>query len=313
MRDKIVIGTRKSVLALWQAEYVAERLQKAYPHLVVELLPVSTRGDEILNMPLAEIGGKGLFIQELEELIREGKADMAVHSLKDLPAELPEDFVLAAVTDREDSRDAFVSLRYKTLEELPAGATVGTSSLRRQSQILHRRPDLHIKSLRGNVQTRLRKLDEGQYDAVILAAAGLIRLGLGDRIGSYLSVQDSIPAAGQGVMAVEVRKSDEELQEMLSFIHNSHVASCIAAERVFLGRVGGDCKIPAGAFAEIEGERIHINAFISSEDGQRFYQRTVSGPACEAISVGTAAAEQLLDDGGRVVLKEIQCKYEIKN
>lgn len=313
MRDKIVIGTRKSVLALWQAEYVAERLQKAYPHLVVELLPVSTRGDEILNMPLAEIGGKGLFIQELEELIREGKADMAVHSLKDLPAELPEDFVLAAVTDREDSRDAFVSLRYKTLEELPAGATVGTSSLRRQSQILHRRPDLHIKSLRGNVQTRLRKLDEGQYDAVILAAAGLIRLGLGDRIGSYLSVQDSIPAAGQGVMAVEVRKSDEELQEMLSFIHNSHVASCIAAERVFLGRVGGDCKIPAGAFAEIEGERIHINAFISSEDGQRFYQRAVSGPACEAISVGTAAAEQLLDDGGRVVLKEIQCKYEIKN
>ena len=168
MRNKIVIGTRKSVLALWQAEYVADRLRKAYPDVTVELLPVSTRGDEILNMPLAQIGGKGLFIQELEYLIREGKVDMAVHSLKDMPADLPPDFALAAVTDREDPRDAFVSLKYRSFEEMPAGSKVGTSSLRRQSQLLHRRSDLHIESLRGNVQTRLRKLDEGQYDAVIL-------------------------------------------------------------------------------------------------------------------------------------------------
>lgn len=305
MRDKIVIGTRKSVLALWQAEYVAARLREAYPHVQVELLPVSTRGDEILNMPLAEIGGKGLFIRELEYLIREGKADMAVHSLKDMPAELPPDFTLAAVTDREDPRDAFVSLKYRSVDELPAGAKVGTSSLRRQSQLLHRRSDLRIESLRGNVQTRLRKLDEGQYDAVILAAAGLKRLGLGDRIGSYLSTAESIPAAGQGVMAVEVRKDDAELRDMLAFLHNEKVASCIAAERAFLGRVGGDCKVPAGAFAEVEGERIRVDAFISSEDGQRFYRRSVSGPVPEAEALGASVAGALLDDGGRAVLEEI--------
>ena len=305
MRDKIVIGTRKSVLALWQAEYVAARLREAYPHVQVELLPVSTRGDEILDMPLAEIGGKGLFIRELEYLIREGKADMAVHSLKDMPAELPPDFTLAAVTDREDPRDAFVSLKYRSVDELPAGAKVGTSSLRRQSQLLHRRSDLRIESLRGNVQTRLRRLDEGQYDAVILAAAGLKRLGLGDRIGSYLSTAESIPAAGQGVMAVEVRKDDAELRDMLAFLHNEKVASCIAAERAFLGRVGGDCKVPAGAFAEVEGERIRVDAFISSEDGQRFYRRSVSGPVPEAEALGASVAGALLDDGGRAVLEEI--------
>lgn len=305
MRDKIVIGTRKSVLALWQAEYVAARLREAYPHVQVELLPVSTRGDEILDMPLAEIGGKGLFIRELEYLIREGKADMAVHSLKDMPAELPPDFTLAAVTDREDPRDAFVSLKYRSVDELPAGAKVGTSSLRRQSQLLHRRSDLRVESLRGNVQTRLRKLDEGQYDAVILAAAGLKRLGLGDRIGSYLSTAESIPAAGQGVMAVEVRKDDAELREMLAFLHNEKVASCIAAERAFLGRVGGDCKVPAGAFAEVEGERIRVDAFISSEDGQRFYRRSVSGLVPEAEALGASVAGALLDDGGRAVLEEI--------
>lgn len=305
MRDKIVIGTRKSVLALWQAEYVAARLREAYPHVQVELLPVSTRGDEILDMPLAEIGGKGLFIRELEYLIREGKADMAVHSLKDMPAELPPDFTLAAVTDREDPRDAFVSLKYRSVDELPAGAKVGTSSLRRQSQLLHRRSDLRIESLRGNVQTRLRNLDEGQYDAVILAAAGLKRLGLGDRIGSYLSTAESIPAAGQGVMAVEVRKDDAEIREMLAFLHNEKVASCIAAERAFLGRVGGDCKVPAGAFAEVEGERIRVDAFISSEDGQRFYRRSVSGPVPEAEALGASVAGALLDDGGRAVLEEI--------
>lgn len=306
MRNKIVIGTRKSVLALWQAEYVADRLRKAYPDVTVELLPVSTRGDEILNMPLAQIGGKGLFIQELEYLIREGKADMAVHSLKDMPADLPPDFALAAVTDREDPRDAFVSLKYRSFEEMPAGSKVGTSSLRRQSQLLHRRSDLHIESLRGNVQTRLRKLDEGQYDAVILAAAGLKRLGLGDRIRSYLSIDDSIPAAGQGVMAIEVRKDDAELQQMLAFLHNETVASCIAAERAFLGRVGGDCKVPAGAFAqEAEDGRLRVDAFISSEDGQRFYRRSVSGNAAEAESLGASIADSLLNDGGREVLEEI--------
>lgn len=308
MKNKLVIGTRKSVLALWQAEYVAQRLREQYPGLTVELLPVSTRGDEILNRPLAEIGGKGLFIRELEELMREGRADMAVHSLKDMPAELPEDFTLAAVTDREDPRDAFVSLRYPGVEALPAGAKVGTSSLRRQSQLLHRRPDLVVESLRGNVQTRLRKLDEGQYDAIILAAAGLKRLGLGDRIASYLSTEDSIPAAGQGVMAVEVRKKDEETRQMLAFLHNARVASCIAAERAFLGCVGGDCKVPAGAFAAEDGDGLRVDAFIASEDGQTFYRRSVSGALPDAERLGTAVADALLDDGGRAVLEAIANK-----
>lgn len=308
MKNKIVIGTRKSLLALWQAEYVAARLREQYPACEVTLLPVSTRGDEILNKPLAEIGGKGLFIEELEELMREGKADVAVHSLKDIPADLPEDFTLAAVTDREDPRDAFVSLKYEKVEDLPERARVGTSSLRRQSQLLHRRGDLQISSLRGNVQTRLRKLDEGNFDAIILAAAGLKRLGLGDRIRSYLPVEESIPAAGQGVMAVEVRKADTELREMLGFLDNREVASCIAAERAFLGKVGGDCKVPAGSHATAEAGKMKIDAFISSEDGKDFYRTALTGPASEAEALGREAAETLLALGGDKVLAKLSEK-----
>lgn len=305
MRNKVVIGTRKSVLAMWQAEYVADRLRKQYPTLSVELLPMSTKGDEILNKPLAEIGGKGLFIKELEYLLLEGKADLAVHSLKDMPAEVPAGFAIAAVTDREDPRDAFVSPAYENLADLPAGAVVGTSSLRRQSQLLHMRGDLRIVPLRGNVQTRLRKLDEGQYDAVILAAAGLKRLGLGERIRSYLSTDDSIPAAGQGVMAVEIRESDTELRDMLSFLHNESVASAIRAERAFLGCVGGDCKVPAGAFAVPEGDRLKVEAFISSVDGKEFYRTAMEGAIRDAATLGTSIASVLLDEGGRKVLENI--------
>lgn len=305
MRNKVVIGTRKSVLAMWQAEYVADRLRKQYPKLSVELLPMSTKGDEILNKPLAEIGGKGLFIKELEYLLLEGKADLAVHSLKDMPADVPAGFAIAAVTDREDPRDAFVSPAYESLADLPAGAVVGTSSLRRQSQLLHMRGDLRIVPLRGNVQTRLRKLDEGQYDAVILAAAGLKRLGLGERIRSYLSTDDSIPAAGQGVMAVEIRESDSDLRDMLAFLHNESVASAIRAERAFLGCVGGDCKVPAGAFAVPEGDRLKVEAFISSVDGKEFYRTQMEGDIAKADTLGTSIASVLLDEGGREVLEKI--------
>lgn len=306
MRNKITIATRKSALALWQAEYVASRLRKQYPALTVELLPVSTKGDEILQMPLAEIGGKGLFIKELEYLLLEGKADLAVHSLKDVPAELPEPFALAAVTAREDPRDAFVSFTYDTVEALPPGAVVGTSSLRRQSQLLHRRPDLVVRSLRGNVQTRLRKLDEGQYDAVILAAAGLVRLGLAGRIRSYLSTDESIPAAGQGVMAVEIRKSDKDLAELLAFLHDEQAAASIRAERAFLGEVGGDCKVPAGAFAEAGAAgHLTVHAFISSADGRRFYRTSCRGKEEDAARLGKNAAETLLAEGGREVLEEL--------
>lgn len=290
---------------MWQAEYVADRLRKQYPELTVELLPMSTKGDEILNKPLADIGGKGLFIKELEYLLLEGKADLAVHSLKDMPAEVPEAFTIAAVTDREDPRDAFVSHKYGSLADLPAGAVVGTSSLRRQSQILHLYPHLRIESLRGNVQTRLRKLDEGQYDAVILAAAGLKRLGLGDRIRSYITTDDSIPAAGQGVMAVEIRAEDTELKDMLAFLHNESVASAIRAERAFLGCVGGDCKVPAGAFAVPEEGRLKVEAFISSVDGKDFYRTAVEGTIADAETLGKSIAETLLDEGGREVLERI--------
>lgn len=306
MKNKIIIATRKSALALWQAEYVARCLRQQYPEMAVELLPVSTKGDEILQTPLAEIGGKGLFIKELEYLLLEGRADLAVHSLKDVPAELPEPFRLAAVTKREDPRDAFVSPLYETVEDLPEGAVVGTSSLRRQSQLLHRRPDLTVRSLRGNVQTRLRKLDEGQYDAVILAAAGLVRLGLSGRIRSYLSADESIPAAGQGVMAVEIRKDDQELAGLLSFLHDRKVAASIQAERAFLGEVGGDCKVPAGAFAEVSAAgAMEVRAFISSPDGRRFYKTVCRGKAEEAASLGKSAAETLLAEGGREVLDEL--------
>ena len=306
MRNKITIATRKSALALWQAETIAERLRAQYPDISVTLLPVSTKGDEILNQPLADIGGKGLFIKELEVLLLSGAADLAVHSLKDVPAELADVFTIAAVTEREDPRDAFVSSTYSCLEEMPAGAKIGTSSLRRQSQILHRRPDLIVESLRGNVQTRLRKLDEGDYDAIILAAAGLIRLGKAERIASFLETEDSIPAAGQGIMAIETRKADTELIDMLQFLNAKDSEYVVSSERAFLGEVGGDCKVPAGSHAILRDGKLFVTAFIASTDGKRFYKRKAVGMPDEAEFLGRKIAKDLLDDGGREILTEIQ-------
>ncbi len=302
----MVIATRESVLALWQAKYVARALEAAHPGLSVELLPVSTRGDEILDRPLVEIGGKGLFIKELEVILLAGKADIAVHSLKDMTAACPDGLTIAAVTAREDPRDAFVSHRYKSLDELPPHATVGTSSLRRQAQLLHRRPDLEIRSLRGNVQTRLRHLDEGEFDAVILAAAGLKRLGLEARISSYLSPEESIPAAGQGVMAVEARFDDEETLALISFLHDEKVARCIAAERAFLAEVGGDCKVPAGIFAVPNETGLRAQAFIASTDGKKLYRAVRENGTEESEALGRALAKDLLDAGGREVLQALQ-------
>lgn len=306
MKDKIIIATRESLLALWQAKHVQKRLQEKYPQVKVELLPMTTKGDQILDRSLLEIGGKGLFIKELEIMLLEKKADIAVHSLKDMTAEIPQGLKLSVVTDREDPRDAFVSNRYGCLDDLPKGAVVGTSSLRRQAQLLHRYPHLEIKTLRGNVQTRLRYLDEGHYDAIILAAAGLKRLGLENRISAFLSEQESIPAAGQGVMAIEVRDGDKDTEEMIRFLHNKEVASCITAERAFLGKVGGDCKVPAGIFAVTKEEEIALSAFISSVDGKTFYRREVNGNIKEAPALGEMLAKQLLDDGGRAILEELQ-------
>lgn len=306
MKNKITIATRESLLAMWQAKYVAGEIEKKYPGIKVEFLPVTTRGDQILDRPLVEIGGKGLFIKELEVILLEGKADIAVHSLKDMTAECPEGLTIGAVTAREDPRDAFVSNRYRSLEELPEGAVVGTSSLRRQAQLLHYRKDLVIKTLRGNVQTRLRKLDEGEFDAVILAAAGLKRLGLADRISGYISTEQSIPAAGQGVMAIEARADDRETLDIISFLHDRDVASCIRAERSFLAKVGGDCKVPAGIFAVPSGEgEIRADAFIASPDGKQLYYSFLQGNMGDSVRIGQDLAERLLDEGGREVLKKL--------
>ena len=306
LKRKMVIATRESVLALWQAKYVARALETTHPGLAVELLPVSTRGDEILDRPLVEIGGKGLFIKELEVTLLSGKADIAVHSLKDMTAACPDTLTVAAVTAREDPRDAFVSNRYKSLDELPPQAVVGTSSLRRQAQLLHRRPDLEIRSLRGNVQTRLRHLDEGHFDAIILAAAGLKRLGLETRISSYISPEESIPAAGQGVMAVEARSEDAETLALVSCLHDENVARCIAAERAFLAEVGGDCKVPAGIFAVPTEAGISARAFIASTDGKKFYRAAMADGIEKAEQLGRTLARELLDAGGRAVLQELQ-------
>ena len=306
MKNKIVIATRKSILALWQAKYVQKKIEEKYPQIEVELLPVTTKGDRILDRSLLEIGGKGLFIKELEILLLEGKADIAVHSLKDMTADIPEDLMIAAVTDREDPRDAFVSNTYKSPDELPPHSVVGTSSLRRQAQILHYRGDLEIKSLRGNVQTRLRQLDEGNFDAIILAAAGLKRLGLQDRISSYLETEDSIPAAGQGVMAGEMRKNDKDTLEVIKFLHNENVSACINAERAFLGKVGGDCKVPAGIYAVPSEKGIAASAFIASADGKRFYKRKMEVSREEGKSLGETLANRLLADGGYEILKELK-------
>jgi hydroxymethylbilane synthase len=305
LKDKIVIATRESLLALWQAEYVKKRIEDTYPEIQVELLPVTTKGDQILDRSLLEIGGKGLFIKELEKLLLEKKADIAVHSLKDMTAVIPDGLKLAAVTAREDPRDAFVSLEYGSLQELPEGAVVGTSSLRRQAQLLHLRPDLQIKTLRGNVQTRLRHLDEGNYDAVILAAAGLKRLGLEERIRSYISTCDSIPAAGQGVMAIETR-TDDETMEAIQFIHDEKVASCIMAERAFLEKVGGDCKVPAGIYVVPFLGHIEAVAFIGSPDGKEMYKRSLNGQTQDAKQLGESLAEALIADGGGRILEELR-------
>ena len=306
MKKKITIATRESPLALWQARHAAECLRSAWKDLTVELLPCTTRGDEILDRPLIEIGGKGLFIKELEVQLLSGRADMAVHSLKDMTTEIPEGLCLAAVTKREDPRDVLVSNRYETLDKLPQGAVIGTSSLRRSSQLLHRRGDLRIKPLRGNLQTRLKKLDAGDYDAIILAAAGLKRMGMEERIRSYITTEESIPACGQGIMAVEARQ-DSELIQLLSCLHDEEVAKAVSAERAFLKRVGGDCKVPAGMYARPSSQgELSASAFISSLDGKRFFSMEMTCASTDAEQMGVRMAEELLDRGGRDVLLELQ-------
>jgi len=303
---RIVIATRESALALWQAHHIQARLQALYPQTQVDILGMTTTGDQILNSPLARIGGKGLFVKELEQALEDGRADLAVHSMKDVPMNLPDGFELAAVGEREDPRDAFVSNDYANLEALPQGSIVGTSSLRRQSQLMARFPHLKIESLRGNLQTRLRKLDEGQYAAIILAAAGLKRLGLEDRIRAFIAPEQSIPAVGQGALGIEIRAGREDMMALLAPLNHPDTAACVIAERAMSRALAGSCQVPLGGFARIENGTIRMSGFVASVDGQRMVRAEVSGSAETADALGRQLAEALVAQGADKILAELE-------
>lgn len=306
MLNKIFrIATRQSPLALWQAQYVQQRLMAAHPGLQVELLPMVTKGDIILDTPLAKVGGKGLFVKELELAMLEGRADLAVHSMKDVPVDFPQGLGLVTICEREDPRDAFVSNRYNTLDELPQGAIVGTSSLRRQCQISARRPDLVIRSLRGNVGTRLGKLDAGEYDAIILAAAGLKRLGLEDRIRQAMPAEISLPAVGQGAVGIECRIDDAELITLLQALNHGDTAVCVRAERAMNTRLEGGCQVPIGSFAVLEDDQLWLRGLVGSPDGHQMVIGERRGPRDQAEQMGISLAEELLDGGARDILREV--------
>jgi hydroxymethylbilane synthase len=302
---KLVIASRESALAMWQALHIQARLQTLYPNCDVQILGMTTTGDQILDSPLSLIGGKGLFVKELETALENGSADLAVHSMKDVPMNLPEGFAMAATGEREDARDAFVSNNYDAIESLPHGSIVGTSSLRRQSQLQARLPHLKIESLRGNVQTRLRKLDEGQYAAIILAAAGLIRLSLADRISAFISPTDSIPAVGQGALGIEIKASRTDLFEILAPLNHIDTQLCVEAERGFSRALAGSCTVPLGAYALRDGDNINMTGFVASVDGKQMLRETISGSIANADAVGKALAAKLVARGADKILAEL--------
>ena len=299
---KLVIASRESALAMWQALHIQARLQTLYPSCDVQILGMTTTGDQILDSPLSLIGGKGLFVKELETALENGSADLAVHSMKDVPMNLPDGFMMAATGEREDARDAFVSNNFASLEDLPHGSIVGTSSLRRQSQLQARLPHLKIESLRGNVQTRLRKLDEGQYAAIILAAAGLIRLGLGERIRAFISPTDSIPAVGQGALGIEIRADRTDLIEVLAPLNHIDTQLCVEAERGFSRALAGSCTVPLGAYALRDGDNISMTGFVASVDGKQMLREKITGLATNADAVGRALAAKLVARGADKIL-----------
>lgn len=299
------IATRQSPLALWQANYVKDRLQQLYPDLIVELVPMVTKGDVILDSPLAKIGGKGLFVKELENALLNKEADIAVHSMKDVPMQFPEGLGLAVICQREDPRDAFVSHSYRTFAELPQGAVVGTSSLRRQCQLKALRPDLDIRSLRGNVGTRLSKLDNGDYDAIILASAGLIRLGLADRIASFIDVEQSLPAAGQGAVGIECRTDDMQVQALLAPLADAETTYCVRAERAMNNHLQGGCQVPIGGYAVLQQGQLYLRALVGDIDGSRIIRAEGKSPVENAEALGVQIAEQLLAQGADKILQAI--------
>ena len=305
MTQTVRIATRKSKLALWQAEHIQQRLEELHPGLTVELVPMSTKGDVILDTPLAKIGGKGLFVKELEVAMLEGRADIAVHSMKDLPVEFPDGLELHTICEREDPRDAFVSGKYNNLDEMPEGAVVGTCSLRRRCQVMEQFPHLVIKDLRGNVQTRLRKLDDGEFDAIILAASGLIRLELGDRITSFIPVEQSLPANGQGALGIECRSDDDAMKQLLQPLQCQETRIRVLAERAMNRRLEGGCQVPIGAYAELKGDSVYLRGLVGDPDGQQVLRDEIEGPANDAEALGTELAERLLKKGAGDILSAV--------
>jgi hydroxymethylbilane synthase len=299
------IATRKSPLALWQAEYIQQRLQQQFPTLAVELLSFVTQGDKILDTPLAKIGGKGLFVKELESALLDGRADIAVHSMKDVPMQLPEGLVLPVICERADPFDAFVSNDYARFAQLPLGARVGTSSLRRRCQLLAQRPDLQILDLRGNVGSRLAKLDEGQYDAIILASAGLQRLGLAQRIRHSLDPAISLPAVGQGALGIECRAQDQRILAYIEFLNHPETAVCVRAERAFNAHLEGGCQVPIAAFAQLIDQQLHIEGRVGQTDGKQLLLAQQHGDSTQAEALGVALAKDLLAQGADQLLKAL--------
>lgn len=299
------IATRKSLLALWQAEYVKSELERHHPGLKVELVPLTSRGDKILDVPLAKVGGKGLFVKELEQALLAGDADIAVHSMKDVPMDFPEGLGLAVICPREDARDAFVSNRFDSLDQLPPGSVVGTSSLRRQCQLLAMRPDLQIKFLRGNVQTRLQKLDDGEYDAIILAAAGLIRLELKDRIRAYIAPEVSLPAGGQGAVGIECRLDDKATQALLAPLHHVLTAEQVLAERALNKRLQGGCQVPIACYAIHQQGQLWLRGLVGAPDGSEMLFDEITGAPADGEAMGVTLAERLLAAGADKILADV--------
>ena len=305
MRKQIRIGTRSSALALWQAEWVKSELEKQYPGMVVSLTKIKTTGDKILDVPLAQVGGKGLFVKEIEEAMLSDEIDIAVHSMKDVPTLFPDGLHLGTITKREDPRDALLSNRNLSFNDLPKGAKVGTSSLRRQAQLLHARPDFVIHQLRGNVDTRLRKLNEGLFDAIILAAAGVRRLGLAEHVTEYLDTELSLPAIGQGALGIECRSDDRELNDLISFFNHQDTRTCVIGERALLRRLEGGCQVPIACHGRMQSGTLLLIGLVGSIDGKRIIKDSIEGAPEKAEKLGKTLAEKLLSQGADVILREV--------
>ena len=301
----VTIGTRGSPLALWQANHIKGRLERQYPGLSVAIKTIQTQGDKILDTPLAMVGGKGLFVKEIEKELIDGTVDLAVHSMKDVPTQLPDELEISVIPQREDPRDAFLARTVKTIEDLPKGARVGTSSLRRQAQLLSRRPDLSIVSLRGNVGTRIRKMTENNLDAIILAAAGLIRMEQAELITRYLGPEEFVPAVSQGALGIETRKADQATRDLVMFMNHTPTAQAVAAERAFLARLEGGCQVPIAGHATIADGRLTLAGLVGAVDGTELIRDTIAGRAEDGAALGLALAEKILGLGGERILAKV--------